>query len=491
MVFYPPGIETGVRDGGLAHSAAGVSMPLVVGYSSKLDAGKLCKFSGGPSEVLDVAGRGTGAELAAAIAGVTGCLFLSTGATTAGTLGAVTPVRVGTSTGTVAWTGTPLDAYRLRIRILANSRFQYALDGSSNTEAFGWSPIFSIPAGGSFTLPQTGTAIAFTQGAGPVFFQAGDMFWANATAPHYTTADLSTAFGALRGQLKTLKVNRISLAGSNASGSAAMVLAAALAGHMDTLASHFLFGRSIIDAGSLDTSANVLTARATFSDDRVGLVYDPQTATAGCHIVSRVPFDGWSTPRVSAVNAVAERFARTELSEALERVLSGSLRGVVSIGNDEGSNPLFTAEDRIITLRTQPDYSGYFITKGFIASNPSSDFRTLQWGCVLDRVSEIASKSVRRWVGANLQAATDGTGAIAPEDAVRVETIGQNELNQELKEPVTIEGTKGHVSDVTFTVSRTNDFLSTGEILATCSAVPLREVDGGRITVGFVRSTEA
>lgn len=496
MVFYPPGIKVTTRNGGLAHAVSGVAMPLVVGYSSKLDAGKLCKFAGGSSEVLDVAGRGSGAELAASIADATGCLFLSTGATTSGTLGAVTPVRVSTSTGTVAWTGTPYDAYRLRIRIvkaggLGEARFQYALDGYSTTEAFGWSPVFTVPAAGSFSLPQTGTAIAFTAGAGPVIFALGDVFHAESVAPHYTTADLTTAFGALRSQLGSLKVRRAMLAGTNVSGSSAMILAAAFAGHLDTLATHLLFSRGVIDAGSSDTAANVLTARASFNDDRVGLVYDPQTATAGCHIVSRVPFDGWSVPRVSAANAVAERFAQTDLSEALERVLSGSLRGVVSIGNDEVDNPLFTAEDRIITLCKQPEYSGFFVTKGFIASNPSSDFRTLQWGCIADEMSEISSKSTRRWIGSNLQAATDGTGAIEPEDATRVQTLGQNELSQALKEPVTIEGTKGHVSDVTFTVSRTNDFLSTGDILATCSAVPLREVDGGYITIGFVRSTKA
>jgi hypothetical protein len=488
MTFYPPGQEITTRDGGVGIPVDGANLPLVVGPSSLGIENKAYFFQNGSSEVVSTVGRGSGAELAAALADAGGCIFLKTAASTAGSIGTVAYSRVASSTGTIAVTGTPVDALRVRVRCTktggaAAGKFQYALDGYSDTAAYGWSPEYTMPSAGTFTLTQSGLVIAFTG-----TLDAGDVARADCVAPHYTTTDLTAAFGALLAQIGTFRINRVMMAGTNQTASAAIVLAAALAGHLDTLASKFNFARSPIDGGSVDSLANFNTAKASSTDDRVALVYDPQTASAGCHIVSRVPYPGWVAPRVSAVNAVAERFAQTEISESPDRVLSGSLRGVISIGNDEGLSPQFTATDRVITLCKKDGYSGYFITKAFIHSDPTSDFRTLQWGAVIDRICTIVHDVLQQFPGSNMRALTDGTGRIYEDDALRVENAVMSRLKDEIKEPTNIEGFKGHVSDVVYKVLRTNDYLATGEILGVGTAVPLREVDGLRTTIGFSRT---
>jgi hypothetical protein len=491
--MYPPANSITVRDGGLGLPVEGAWLPLVIGTSSTGTENQLYFFFGGSSEVVSTVGRGPGPELAAALADSGGCIFLKTAGSTAGAAGTPAQTRIGTSTGTISVSGTPNDAYRIRVEITTTGstgtgRFRYALDGFSTTQVYGWSPEYTIPSGGTFVLQQTGLTLTFTPGAGAVYFEDGDVFRIDCTAPHYTTTDLAAAFAALPGQLGTLRVRRVLMAGTNQTASAAMVLAAALAGHLDTLATLFHFARAVMDGGSVDSSSAFKSAIASFTDDRIGVVYDPQTATVGCHIVSRVPFPGWTAPRVSFANAVGERVAQTELSESPDRVRSGSLRGVLSIGNDEGRTPIFTADDRIITARAHQGYGGFFITKGFIRSAPTSDFRTLQWGFVLDEFCQIAHDQLQQWLGSNLRAMTDGTGRISAEDAVRVENSVKITLDQRLKTPMNIEGFNGHVSDCTYQVLRTNNFLTSGEILGSGAAVPLREVDGTRTTIGFVSS---
>ncbi len=498
--MYPPGQSITIQDGGLNLPVEALSRPLVFGVCSGGTANTLYWLNkSGDATAL---GRGPAIEMAAPIADSGGCLFMKTASTTAGSCAAVTVARVSTSTGTITVANLPNDSYRVRIRITTSGtvnvgRFQYALDGNTTVDAEGWSPIYTIPSGGTFALPGTGLTdalpltLTFTPGAGPIYFEIGDQHRFDCIAPHYTTADLTAAFAVLLTQMGSLRPERILFAGVNQTASAAIVLAAAIAGHLDTLVALKRFPVCVMDGGSIDSIGNFRTAIATFTDDRVGLVYDPITATTGPMVVTKIPFTGYTAPVVPAVNIVAERYARTELSESCARVRSGSCRGVIRIGNDEGTNPLFTAEDRIITMRRVDGYGGFFITKPFIRSAPTSDFRTLQWMTVISKACQIAHDSLQQWIESNLRALTDGTGYLAEEDAMRVQDSVNCALREQLKEPTNIEGFKGHVSDCKYTVTRTNNYLTTGAIYGILAIVPLREVEGLYTTVGLVSSLEA
>jgi hypothetical protein len=493
--MYPGDTIITVRDGGMNLPVEAGTRPLVVGVCSGGIANKLYIVNGSQNIVSEL-GRGPGIELLAPIADSGGALFLKLASTTAGVAGAVSVTRVGTSTGTITVANTPNESYRARVKITTSGttgvgRFQYALDGYNNTEATGWSPNYTIPTAGTFALPETGGTVAtpltltFVPGAGPAMFQAGDVHRFDCTAPHYTTADLTAAFATLLTQLGSVRPRRVLFAGVNATGSAAVTLAAAIGGHLDTLAVAKRYPRTVMDGGSLDSVANFKTAISSFTDDRVALVFDPITTTSGCRIISKVPFAGWSVPVVPFAHAVAERFARTELSESVARVMSGSLRGVMAIGNNEVLSPQFTAEDRIITACQRDGYGGFFATSSFIRSAPTSDFRSLQWGCVVDEMCEICNDTLQRWIGANMRALTDGTGYLAEEEAARVEALVNTILRERLIKPPNVEGETGHVSGVAFTATRTNNYLQSGEIYGFATAVPLREVDGFRVTVAL------
>jgi hypothetical protein len=494
--MYPPGDIIIVRDGGLNLPLEAASRPLVVGGCPLGTANTLYWLTGSQNIVSEL-GRSPATEMLAPIAASGGALFLCTATTTAGSVGTPDVTRVGTSTGTITYgSNLPNNGYRIRVRItttgtLGAGRFQYALDGKNTTEATGWSPNYTIPSGGTFALPETGATAAtpitltFVPGGGAVYFEADDIHRADCVAPHYTTADLTAAFAVLLAQLGSTRPERIMFSGVNATASTAITLAAAVAGHLDDLFTAKRFARAVIDGGSMDTVANFRTAIASFTDDRVALVWDPITTSAGCRISSKLPFAGWSEPVVPAVNAIAERFARTELSESLMRVKSGALRGVMAIGNDEGANAQFTAEDRIITLRRHDNYAGFFATQSFIRSAPTSDFRTLEWGCVLDKICQIVHDNLTQWIGANLRALTDGTGYLAEEEAKRVEALVNDQLREQLLKPPNIEGENGHVSGVSYTVTRTNNYLSTGEIYGYATAVPMRPVEGLITTVAL------
>lgn len=483
---YPPGSAINVRDGGLGRSILGASLPLIVGVTSLGTANTLHRFSNSGSLVTTL-GRGPAINVAAPIADRGGCLVLKTAATTAGVAGTVTKSAVGSSTGTVTVAGAPYDNLKVRIQIMATGtlgagKFRYALDGHSNTEAYTWSPTYTIPSGGTFALPQTNLTLTFVPGAGTTYFEAGDAHRFDCTAPHYTTADLTAAFGVLLAQLGTLRVRRVMMAGLNPTATGAVTLAAAVAGHLDALAEQFHFARAILDGGSSDSTANFKTAIASFVDDRIGLVF------GRCSLTSEVPFAGFGCPEVSAMDAVAERFAQTELSENVGRVLSGALRGVMRISHDEGVAPEFTAEDRIITLRTHPNEAGFFVTQGYLRSSPTSDFEYLDYGTVIDEFCQIVHDNLQRWLNAKLRSKTDGTGRMLAEDAARVEAVTQRVIRKTLLEPTNIEGFKGHVSGAAYNVDQTTDFLDSQTITGFGRAVPLVNVSGTETDIGFVRS---
>lgn len=490
--MYPPGQDQTILDGQINLPVAIQTMPLVVGTCEGGTADTLYAFYDTPTLIATLK-RGPAVEMAAPVVASGGCLVLKTAGSTAGTAGAVSVTRAGTSTGTVTVAGTPNDAYRVRVAptksgTLGAGRFKYALDGDSNTTADGWGPEYTIPTGGTFVLPETGLTLTFVPGAGATFFDVGDVHRFDCVAPMYTTADLTAAFAKLLEQLGSVHVRKIGFAGFSQTASAAVTLAAFIGGLLDDFAAKMRPARAILDGGSIDTLANFKTAIASFTDDRIGLVYDPVTATTGCKIASKVPFTGWAAPVVPFANAVFERYARTLLSESCARVKSGALRGVKRIGNNEAMNPQFTAADRIITARRVDGYDGFFVTKPWIRSAPTSTFRTLQWGSVIDELCEVSYTNLQQWLETDLDAVTDGTGRLSEASAALVESGVNIALNVALKEPKGAEGRSGHVSDCSYVVTRNNDFLATGEIYGFAAAVPTREVEGIHTTIALVAS---
>jgi hypothetical protein len=451
---------------------------------------------GSSVDAIATLGVGPGVDLAAILADKGGCLYLEATDGVAGAAGAVTPVRVGTSTGTITVAGTATNEHQVAIEITATgtlgaARFRYRLEYNALLKAqsvlgSGWSPEIVVPTGATYVLGATGITLTFVPGAGAVFFQDGDVHTFATTAPHYTAANFTTAMGALPAQLGNLYFDQVFCTGVNNSGADAATMAAAVETEMDDLEDLFYFGRALMDAGSPDTASNVKTGLVAFSSNRVGVVY------GYAYTASKVPQLGRSTPKLPLLVNFAERAAdaaQVDISQNLGRVLSGGLRGVSYITHDEGDGtPAFIEEDKINTARTFIGASGIYATNGYLKSGMGSDYLYWDWGCTMDKIARVQYLAQFPWVLAKLESKVDGSGQVTEGSALRVESAIQGQLKTAIRDPKNVEGGNGYVSGLSYTISRTNNFLSTRQLVTTTQAVPLVPIEGFVSTLGFARS---
>lgn len=488
---YPPSQSLSVRNNGISRTTLGAVYPLVIGYTSGGSDGTFGVYTD-PQELKDDHGHGVGVELGlSAIAVAGGVCLLRPTHTTAGAASAVTATRIDSSVGTVTVAGTPYLPFDVIVEItettsaLGSGRFKVSLDSGKT-----YTGEKTIPAGGTYAIPGTGLTLTFTLNTGEPDFEEGDLFTFTCTAPQYTTSDLSSAVTVLWDELGTRRFRRAFFGGQSASASAAATMAAAIATHMATADSLTYFARALMSAGT-DTAANVQASLvAAFEDDRVGVCHSI------CEYLVRDSFEGWSNPRVPTLWPVAERAMGTALSENLGRKASGSLRGVTKIraddgswGHDEDVSTAFTEDDRIITLRSYRGESGYYVTNGFLRSASSSDFKYFDWGTVIDAACEIVQREQDKLILSKARTLRDGTGRIDPRDAKRIENNVRGALNEALKKGQNPEpGIEGHVSDITYNVDLTNDFLTTRQLVSSFGAIPLVPIEGIATEGGFVRS---
>jgi len=479
-VSYPPGHSITVSDGGLSLLANATALPLIVGVASGGVADTLYQYSDA-NALKEELGEGPAVELAVPIVEDVGaCMVLKTAATTAGAAGSVTKTAVGSSTGTVTVAGAAYDGYRVVVEITSSGtvgagRFRFSLDGG-----YTYSPELTIPSGGTYAIANTNLTLTFVPGDGATFFEDGDTHSFACTAPLYTTTDLSASITALLDQIGQRDIKQVFFAGKHASGSDAATMAAAIDTHMTTLASAGYFARAVMDAGA-DTAANVRTAFASFASNRVAPVF------GDVDIIGKNTFMGWGVPRHPAMNAVAERAARAEISENLGRKMSGTLRGVRAITHDERTDQQFGETERLITLTTYRGQPGFFVTNGYLKSAPGSDFLYYDYGRLIDVVCSTADAALDKWILAKLRALADGTGRLEPKDAGRVEDA----VNAALKQAVdkrTIDGLPSHVSGIRYTVNRENDFLATRNLDGAIAVVPNAPAENITTTIGLTRS---
>lgn len=123
-------------------------------------------------------------------------------------VGYVGPVRaapVGAATGTITVAATSAgsipDRHEAQVEVtatgtLGTGRFRFSLDGGNT-----WSAESVIPAGGTYAIVEAGVTVTFVPGAGPTFFQDGDLHHFRTVAPAFDATGLAAAFAALRAYL--------------------------------------------------------------------------------------------------------------------------------------------------------------------------------------------------------------------------------------------------------------------------------------------------
>lgn len=487
---YPARVTTTVRDGQMAVAAVPTAIPLVVGCSQSGTNATLYDISDG-NVLFDTLGYGHLTETGASVLEVSGrALFLKLQGSVAATNSDVTTTRIATSVGTFAVSGSVYRDSRCAVQIrsttaaLGSGTFRFSLD-NQNT----WSEDITIPSGGTYLFPGTNLTGTFTLQSGTPDFEAGDIFTWTSSAAHWNTTNLSAGITALLASpyLHGKSINKVYFTGIPADAATAATNAAAIATHMATLQSNNHFARALMDAGSLDSTANCLANFvAAFSDTRVAACY------GRCEKSSPAPDAGFGLPFVSIANPVAVRATEAEISENLGRQASGVLTGVkaTTLSQNEGVSAAFSRDNKIITLRTNDAGAGPYVTFGFLKSPAGSDFLAWDYGVTLDAVCRVLVAALTPWTLRKFRVVTDGTNFLDPRDAERVRQSCKTAVASVLDQP-TIDGQPSHVSGWDVQVATQYDFRATPVLKVTFVMAPNQAAEGADVVVGLVRQLEA
>ena len=409
----------------------------------------------------DTLGTGQLVELAAFILAIAGgtVICVKAPSSTAGTNTAVT--KTGTAGASVVTvTGTPLDSYQVIVKMVTGSAANtsgtallvYSLDNGRT-----WSPQYTLPASGSFAIPNTGLTAVF--GVGTV--GAGDQYSWTSTGPSYTTAELNTALDAVLADSRDFFC--VSPVGVPADAAAFSAIFGALNTKLasaETTLFRYLAGAM---QGNDDTDANLITSGAALTSTRI--------AVGGGFANLTSPISGSQYRRPAIWEALA-RAAAVRPSEDLARVASGPLLGCAALVRDEFKTPGLDAA-RFTTLRTHIGLPGFYVNNCRLFSSPTSDFQFLQHR----RVMDMASKTVRTAqlyylndsvtvYGNKPEVPSEKRGRITEEAARAIETRIEGQLRSVITQP-------GHASDVSVRVDRTENILSTSTLRVKYSVVPL------------------
>jgi hypothetical protein len=202
-----PGLTAKLQESGLGLGATPADeLVAVVGAATSGTVNEVNEFVDAPG-VRAKYGAGPLVELAAFLlaSGVRSVVGVRA-TSTAGATSPVVPARVGTSTGTVAVSNDPSDAYDVRVRItragaIGVAAFQLSLDGGDTYLAE-----TLVPASGIFDPAGAGFRLTFANGAGPAFFDVGDVFAFASNAPTVSTANIGLALDALKVSTKATSV---------------------------------------------------------------------------------------------------------------------------------------------------------------------------------------------------------------------------------------------------------------------------------------------
>ena len=475
-----PGITNTILDGGLGVTSPASSRPHVIGVadSGPVDTPTLISNQRQLKETFGT--HGPLVDCVGYILDQAGgpVLVTRTQSSTAATYDGGTTSEVAASSGggtdnainvIVATSAPKLDADVVVTIVDGGARsamtFNYSLDGGE-TE--------SVTIAGATTVALGDTGITLEFDAGTVnAYTAGTTYSFEARAPMYTAADLGDAFDAI--ELSNLTFDFLVFAGRAASASAAATLFSTIATQMTAFQNADRYYRAIMSAGE-DTAANALTAFSALTSNRVAVLHGQFRSAP----VFGVP--GRGAPFLPASYAAAMRAAGNVMSTDLAQTFGadsvGALPGCTEIDHNEYTENAGLDDAKIGTLRTYANLVGFYITNVWLKSASGSDFEFWQHGRMMDEACKVVSARHSELISSNVVVKADGSGSLVEFAALGIEKKVQRSLDAVIGSalrgigPTTVDGSTGHVSDQRYQVDRTNNVLSTKELIATVSLVP-------------------
>lgn len=385
----------------------------------------------------------------------------------------VSPVvgATGNSISFSVGTSAPKNSFQIVINIivggiLAATTFQYSLDGG-----FTFSP--TIAAAATVPLGTSGVTAEFASG-GTGAYVAGATYVNTSFAPHYASADLTTAYVGVDASVLTFDF--FVFAGEAATAAAAVTLFSAIATKLTAYRTSLdRYYRAIMGAGE-GIASLALTAFAAVTSERIAVMYGKFRTAPSVGTIGR------ALPLMPALNAAAMRAAgnvvSTDLAQTAGASSVGPLPGASGITADEYRNNQGLDDAKIGTLRTAANAAGVFITNVWLKSPAGSDFQYWQHGRMMDLACVNVSAQHFLLSSSSVITKADGTGQITESSAQaierRVQRVLDNQVGSALRGigPTAVDGTTGHVSDQKYQVDRTNNVLSTNTLIATVAIVP-------------------
>lgn len=352
--------------------------------------------------------------------------------------------------------------------VLAATTFTYSLDG-------GVSDSPATAALVSTALADTGITLEFEAGSTDAYV-AGATYSFECKAPHYTSANLSTAFTATA--LSVLTFDYFVFAGEAVSGAEAATLFSAVSTALASAVTTDKYYGAILGAGD-DTPANILTAQNGLTDARIAVV---QGSFRTAPVFGTV---GRSLPHLPSLNLAAARAAgnvmSTDLAQTAGASSVGPARGAPLDGltHNEYTENAGLDDAKIGSMRTYAQGAqGVFLTNVHMKSPSGSDFEYWQHRRIMDEACKVISAYHISLVSSSVVVKTDGSGSLAEFAAQSIEKGAQRLLDSVIGAaardigPSAISGRPGHVTDIAYQVDRTNNLLSTKELIATVSIIP-------------------
>lgn len=473
-----------IQDGGLGIIAASVSsLHLVLGTSSLGTANTLFAFSSA-LDIQSQVGAGPGPEAAAfelssPNSGGT-VLFMPINASVAGLSSSVTPVRVGTSTGTVSTATAPNDAYSPVVTIASSGTGQLVSGGNvqvtiSLDGGLTASQPTLVPSSGTFVV--TGTGITLTFSVSATTFDFGDKFSFTCQAPFYGSTDVNNACTALgnANQLWSYAhfVGFPTAGNSTANATASASLAATIQANFSTFANNGRFARYIFEAPpSADT--DLQTAFANFVDTRARAVDGTEPVNSAISGRKITRSHAWPD---------SARWGSVRPSISAGQFNLGGLPGIISLNRDERTATTKMFDSRFGVSLTYVGQVGFYSDVGKTMAPLGSDFVLFMNGRVMDVACTVARSALFQYLNTPVRVNTTGTvgqpggpGSILEQDARGIENFITQQIRAVLGPDIT---------DVVVKVNRVDNILSTGLLRVQIRVIPFGYVQAISADIGF------
>ncbi len=418
-------------------------------------------------------------------------LCVMTAHTTEGTL--TTPLLTGTGTATPTSSGSdePNDDYEFHIEIVTGGTldddgasditYKWSVDGGRTQSAETTLASSALDVEFSGTGMTSSTPVAITLGADAETLVAGDVITCRAVSPMFNSSEITAALTALRKTAQLWEIVEIC-------GALDAALFAAVDDAVDGMAD---YGKDRMWVGharvptqadgtptAAETEAEYVTALEGIYGD-LSTVYGSVCA-GEVKCISGVSGRQYRRPPSWWV-APAHAVASQEVN--LANVKVGRMSGCIltdSNGNpddhDESTNPGLD-DLRFLVLRTWEGRPGVYINRPRILSTSTSDFQLIPHRRVLNLAKTVVRSYLEERVNEEILV-NSTTGYILEEEALEIEAGATARLRAALR-------AKPKASGVSFTLSRTDNLLTSSTLNCSCRVVPLAYPEYIDVEIGF------